>query len=296
MATKIGISGWRYDGWRGVFYPKGLQQARELEFASRVVDTIEINGSHYSLQTITSYNAWYAATPDRFVFSVKGPRYLTHMLRFRDDSARPALANFFASGVLALREKLGPFLWQFPPNYSFDAERLDRFLNMLPHNTREAVSLARQHDARVKEPWFQVSRHRKLRHAIEIRHPSFNNPEFVKTLRKHGIALVISDSVAGWPYAEDLTADFMYMRLHGTETLYGGSYTDAALDHWASRIRSWSQGSEPSDAVLFSDARARARKSRDVFCYFDNDQKVQAPFDAQRLKKLCTKTSECEHE
>src|ERR1700712_1709595 len=296
MATKIGISGWRYDGWRGVFYPKGLQQARELEFASRVVDTIEINGSHYALQTITSYNAWYAATPERFVFSVKGPRYLTHMLRFRDDSARPAMANFFASGVLALREKLGPFLWQFPPNYSFDAERLDRFLNMLPHNTREAVSLARQHDARVKEPWFQVSRHRKLRHAIEIRHPSFNNPEFVKTLRKHGIALVISDSVAGWPYAEDLTADFMYMRLHGTETLYGGSYTDAALDHWASRIRSWSQGSEPSDAVLFSDARARARKSRDVFCYFDNDQKVQAPFDAQRLKKLCTKTSECEHE
>jgi uncharacterized protein YecE (DUF72 family) len=292
MATKIGISGWRYEGWRGVFYPKGLQQARELEFASRVVDTIEINGSHYSLQTLSSYNAWYAATPDCFVFSVKGPRYLTHMLRFRDDSARPAMANFFASGVLALREKLGPFLWQFPPNYSFDSEHLDRFLTLLPHDTREAVSLARQHDARVKQPWFEVSRHRKLRHAIEIRHPSFNNPDFIKTLRKYGIALVISDSVAGWPYAEDPTADFMYMRLHGTETLYGGSYTDAALDHWASRINKWSTGSEPADAKLFSAARARPRKSRDVFCYFDNDKKVQAPFDAQRMKKLCTKADE----
>ncbi|WP_438391239.1 DUF72 domain-containing protein [Caballeronia sp. DA-9] len=283
MATRIGISGWRYAGWRGVFYPKDLKQARELEFASRIVETIEINGSHYSLQTLASYKTWHAATPAHFVFSVKGPRYLTHMLRFRDDSARPAMANFFASGVLALEEKLGPFLWQFPPNYSFDPERLDRFLNMLPRDTRESAALADQHDARVKEPWFDVRRHRKLRHAIEVRHPSFESPDFIKTLRKHGVALVVSDSVAGWPYAEDLTADFIYMRLHGAETLYGGSYTDAALDHWASRIRDWSKGNEPADPKLFSAARARPRKSRDVFCYFDNDQKVQAPFDAQRL-------------
>lgn len=283
MATRIGISGWRYAGWRGVFYPKDLKQARELEFASRIVETIEINGSHYSLQTLASYKTWHAATPAHFVFSVKGPRYLTHMLRFRDDSARPAMANFFASGVLALEEKLGPFLWQFPPNYSFDPERLDRFLNMLPRDTREAAVLAGQHDTRVKEPWFDVRRHRKLRHAIEVRHPGFESPDFIKTLRKHGVALVVSDSVAGWPYAEDLTADFIYMRLHGTETLYGGSYTDAALDHWASRIRDWSNGKEPADAKLFSAARARTRKSRDVFCYFDNDQKVRAPFDAQHL-------------
>lgn len=294
MATKIGISGWRYDGWRGVFYPKGLQQARELKFALRVIDTIEINGSHYSLQKVISYESWYAATPVSFVFSVKGPRYLTHMLRFRDDSARPAMANFFASGVLALREKLGPFLWQFPPNYSFDPERLARFLDMLPHDTHQAVALARQHDARVKQPWFDVNRHRKLRHAIEIRHPSFNNAEFIKALRKRGIALVVSDSVARWPYSEDLTADFLYMRLHGTETLYGGSYTDAALDYWATRICTWSEGREPSDAKLFSTTHARTRKSRDVFCYFDNDLKVQAPFDAQRLLKRCTKATDCE--
>jgi uncharacterized protein YecE (DUF72 family) len=283
MANRTGISGWRYAGWRSVFYPKGLQQARELEFASRVVDTIEINGSHYSLQTIGSYESWYSATPADFVFSVKGPRYLTHMLRFRDDTARPAIANFFASGVLALREKLGPFLWQFPPNYSFESARLHRFLALLPCDTREASALASHHDARVKQPWFDIDRQYRLRHAIEIRHPSFANPDFIKTLREHRVALVISDSVAGWPYAEDLTADFMYLRLHGTETLYGGAYTDEELDYWASRIRSWSAGSEPQDAKLFSTARARPRKSRDVFCYFDNDQKVQAPFDAQRL-------------
>jgi uncharacterized protein YecE (DUF72 family) len=283
MANRIGISGWRYEGWRGMFYPKGLQQARELEFASRVVDTIEINGSHYSLQTIGSYKSWYAATPAHFVFSVKSPRYLTHMLRFRDDTARPAIANFFASGVLALEEKLGPFLWQFPPNYSFEPDRLNRFLALLPRDTREATALASQHDARVKQPWFDIKRQHRLRHAIEIRHPSFASPDFIKTLREHRVALVISDSVAGWPYAEDLTADFMYMRLHGTETLYGGAYTDEGLDHWASRIRSWSAGSAPPDSKLFSPARARPRKTRDVFCYFDNDQKVRAPFDAQRL-------------
>lgn len=283
MANRIGISGWRYEGWRGVFYPKGLQQARELEFASRAVDTIEINGSHYSLQTIGSYESWYAATPAHFVFSVKGPRYLTHMLRFRDDSVRPAIANFFASGVLALKEKLGPFLWQFPPNYSFEPVRLDRFLALLPHDTREAAALASQHDTRVKQPWFDIRRQHRLRHAIEIRHPSFASPDFIKTLREHRVALVISDSVAGWPYAEDLTADFVYMRLHGTETLYGGAYTDEGLDHWASRIRSWSAGSAPPDAKLFSPARARPGKIDDVFCYFDNDKKVRAPFDAQRL-------------
>lgn len=283
MANRIGISGWRYEGWRGVFYPKGLQQARELEFASRAVDTIEINGSHYSLQTIGSYESWYAATPAHFVFSVKGPRYLTHMLRFRDDSVRPAIANFFASGVLALKEKLGPFLWQFPPTYSFEPVRLDRFLALLPRDTREAAALASQHDTRVKQPWFDIKRQHRLRHAIEIRHPSFASPDFIKTLREHRVALVISDSVAGWPYAEDLTADFVYMRLHGTETLYGGAYTDEGLDHWASRIRSWSAGSAPPDAKLFSPARARPGKIDDVFCYFDNDKKVRAPFDAQRL-------------
>jgi len=283
MTIRIGISGWRYEGWRGVFYPPDLAQSRELQFASRAVATIEINGTHYSLQSIDSFRAWHDATPDDFVFSVKGPRYLTHMLRFRDDTARPAIANFFASGVLALDAKLGPFLWQFPPTFRFDAERLERFLSLLPMRTQAAVALAEQHDARVKTPWFDVQHDRPLRHAVEIRHASFCVPEFVAILRRHRAALVVSDAVADWPYAEDVTADFVYLRLHGAETLYGGAYTDAALDRWAARIDAWAAGGQPQDATLISTARARARKHRDVFCYFDNDQKVKAPFDAQRL-------------
>ncbi|MGN6319979.1 DUF72 domain-containing protein [Trinickia sp.] len=284
MTIHIGISGWRYEGWRGVFYPKGLAQARELEYASRAVDTIEINGSHYSLQTIGSYRSWYAAAPDGFLFSVKGPRYLTHMLRFRDETALPALANFFASGVLALEDKLGPFLWQFPPNFQFDATRLERFLALLPQTTDEAVVLARKHDARVKAPWCESRRRRKLRHAIEVRHPSFCVDAFPRILRRHHASLVISDSVADWPYFEDVTADFLYLRLHGAETLYGGAYAEPALDRWAERIRTWASGDEPPDAKRVSPKHA-ARRARDVYCYFDNDQKVEAPFDARRLKE-----------
>ena len=283
MTIRIGISGWRYEGWRGVFYPPGLAQARELEFASRAVATIEINGTHYSLQSADSFRAWHNATPEHFVFSVKGPRYLTHMLRFRDETAKPAIANFFASGVLALDTKLGPFLWQFPPTFRFDPERLERFLALLPTHTQAAVSLAKQHDARVKHPWCEAANDRPLRHAVEIRHASFCVPEFVAILRRHGAALVISDAVADWPYAEDVTADFLYLRLHGTETLYGGAYADPALDRWAARIDAWAAGDQPDDATRISDTRPRARKHRDVFCYFDNDQKVKAPFDAQRL-------------
>jgi uncharacterized protein YecE (DUF72 family) len=281
--VRIGISGWRYEGWRGVFYPKGLAQRRELEFASRQVQTIEINGSHYSLQTIESYRAWHAATPEAFMFSVKGPRYLTHMLRFRDDNARTAMANFFASGVLALEKKLGPFLWQFPPNFAFDVERFERFLALLPRDTHDAVRFAGQHDGRVKRPWFEVEGKRRLRHAVEIRHPSFCTPAFPALLRKYHVALVTSDAVASWPYAEDITADFIYLRLHGSETLYGGAYTDPSLDRWADRIRTWAKGEEPADSRKLSPTSPRPRKSRDIFCYFDNDQKVKAPFDAQRL-------------
>ena len=284
MTIHIGISGWRYEGWRGVFYPKGLAQARELAYASRAVDTIEINGSHYSLQTIGSYRSWHAATPEHFIFSVKGPRYLTHMLRFRDESAHPAIANFFASGVLALEDKLGPFLWQFPPNFPFDATRLERFLALLPQTIDEAVALARKHDTRVKAPWFETRRRGRLRHAVEVRHASFCDEAFPEILRRHHVALVISDSVAGWPYFEDITADFIYMRLHGTKTLYSGAYAEPVLDRWAERIQAWSKGREPRDAKRLSSVRPE-RGEHDVFCYFDNDQKVEAPFDARRLKE-----------
>ncbi|MBP0588369.1 DUF72 domain-containing protein [Paraburkholderia sp. LEh10] len=284
MTVRIGISGWRYAGWRGVFYPERLPQKRELEFASRAVDTIEINGSHYSLQSARSYLSWYDSTPENFAFSVKGPRYLTHMLRFRDETARPAIANFFASGVLALREKLAAFLWQFPPNFSFVPSSFDAFLALLPSDFRSAARLAHSHDTRVKDPWFDVRSNLRIRHAIEIRHPSFCVPEFVAMLRKYRAALVVSDATADWPYGEDVTSDFVYLRLHGSETLYSGAYSEAALERLAARIDAWSQGREPSDAVRFSEKPATRRRSRDVLVYFDNDRKVEAPFDAARLK------------
>ncbi len=281
---RIGISGWRYAGWRNAFYPARLAQARELEFASRHVQTIEINGSFYSLQSPRRYADWYDTAPPGFVFSVKASRYLTHTLRFRDASAtHSALANFFASGIFNLREKLGPILWQFPPSFKFNNEAFEAILRALPKNTDEAADLAAQHDAHVKEPCIRAPRKRRLRHVIEVRHSSFRDEDFIKLLRKYRAGLVVSDSVKDWPYAEDATSDFMYLRLHGTQTLYGGQYKNAALDRWAARIRDWAAGREPEDAQRISRTPARRRSKRDVFCYFDNDKKAQAPFDARRL-------------
>ena len=279
---RIGISGWRYTPWRGVFYPPRLAQRRELEYASRALDTIEINGSFYSLQRPESYAAWYRDTPSAFLFAVKGSRYITHMLRLRDFDR--ALANFFASGIFNLREKLGPFLWQFPPNFAFEEERFERFFAALPRTTEDALALARRRDARMKgRSRLAIDASRPLRHAVEIRHPSFVDPQFVDLLRRWRIALVVADTARKWPYYEDVTADFLYLRLHGEEELYSSGYTEASLDRWAARIRAWSQGGEPADAHRISTKPAPKRRSRDVYCYFDNDIKVHAPFDARRL-------------
>src|SRR3954468_17583237 len=177
----IGISGWRYAPWRGVFYPEGLTQNRELEFASRALPTIEINGSFYSLQRPESYAAWYAATPPGFMFSVKGNRFLTHILRLRDIDG--PVANVLASGVFELHEKLGPFLWQFPPNFQFDAERMEHFLSLLPHDTDAGLERARQYEPRMEgRVSLAVDAKRKLRHAIEIRHESFVDEAFIALL------------------------------------------------------------------------------------------------------------------
>lgn len=281
-SIRIGISGWRYAGWRGVFYPPGLVQARELAFASRALQTIEINGSHYALQTPKSYQSWYDATPANFMFSVKAPRYITHILRLRGDETPTAISNFLASGLFNLREKLGPILWQFPPSFRFDEQVFEAFLQSLPTDTEAAVTVARRHDAHIKSPCLSVDQRRPLRHAIEIRHVSFCQDAFVNMLRKYGAALVASDSPA-WPYAEDITADFVYMRLHGSETLYSGEYADAALDRWAKRIKTWAAGKQAHDAQLVSSTPPPKHKERDVFCYFDNDQKVRAPFDAAKM-------------
>ena len=279
---RIGVSGWRYAGWRGVFYPDGLAQRRELEFASRALPVLEINGTFYSLQRPAHFDQWRDETPDDFVFTVKGGRYVTHVRRLRDVST--ALANFFASGVLRLGDKLGPFLWQLPPNFRFDAERLDAFLAQLPRDVAAARALARH-----RQGWmhgrtaFGGAGDRPLRHALEVRHESFDDPAFAAILRRHGVALVVSDGAGSWPTFEEVTADFVYLRLHGVGEPYSGRYADDALDRWARRITAWSVGGEPADAKRISGTRAAKRKARDVYCFFDNDTKAAAPGDARRL-------------
>jgi uncharacterized protein YecE (DUF72 family) len=279
---RIGISGWRYPPWRGTFYPSDLPQRRELEFASRHVSTIEINGSFYSLQRPEHYARWRDETPDGFLFSVKGPRFITHMLKLRD--SEQALANFFASGIANLGDKLGPILWQLPPILRFDRERLGRFLASLPRDTDAAASLARRHNEKVRgRARLAFGSCRRLRHALEVRHETFVDEAFVDMLREQGVALVVADTAGKWPYAEDLTTDFVYARLHGAEELYVSGYTDAALKRWAKRFIAWSEGGAPDDASRISPTAPPRCTRRDVFCYFDNDVKVMAPRDAYTL-------------
>lgn len=280
LDVRIGISGWTYAPWRRVFYPTGLPQRLELEYASRRMSTIEINGSFYSLQHKDSWQKWYDATPPGFVFSVKGPRFVTHMKKLRD--VETPLANFFASGVLALGDKLGPVLWQLPPNLGFNPDVLAAFIDLLPRSTDAAAELATRHDARLEGRALTTApASRPIRHAVEIRHRTFHDPAFVELLRDREVALVRADTGGRFPELDDVTADFAYLRLHGAEELYTSGYDDAALDDWAARIRTLRSGGTPADGVRL--ARAAPRRHRDVFVYFDNDVKVRAPVDALAL-------------
>ena len=260
---RIGISGWRYAGWRGDFYPPGLPQRRELEYASDRMGAIELNGSFYSLQRATSYVAWRDGTRPGLVFAVKGGRFITHMKKLA--GVETALANAYASGVLALGSKLGPMLWQLPPTLGFDADRLSAFFDLLPRTTTQAVEVARGHDAKVADPWLTTDADRPLRHALEVRHASFATEEAVALLRSHDIAFVVADTAGRWPLVQEPTSDHMYVRLHGDIELYTSGYSDAALDSWAERIQGW------------------ADTGRDVHVFFDNDVKVRAPYDAMAL-------------
>lgn len=264
---RVGISGWTYAGWRGDFYPKGLPQRLELAYAAERMGSVEINGSFYSLQRPTSYAAWREQTPDDFVFAVKGGRFVTHMKRLRDVEA--PLANFFASGLLALGPKLGPVLWQLPERLEFDPDLLASFFRLLPRTLGEAAALGRKHDAKLPEERALTRAPRglgtrRLRHALEFRSASFCTDEAFALMREHGVACVVADTAGRWPMAEAVTSDLVYVRLHGDTELYASGYGDAALDSWAERCRHWSE---------------RA----DVVVYFDNDAKGHAPHDALRL-------------
>jgi uncharacterized protein YecE (DUF72 family) len=266
--VRVGISGWRYPAWRGDFYPQGLPQRRELEYAASRLTSIEINGSFYSLQRPTSYAAWRAeaaAVREDFVFAVKGGRYVTHLKRLVDVDT--ALANFFASGVLALGPMLGPVLWQLPETLRFDAGVLDAFLARLPRSTTEAAALAARHDDKVADDRALTTTEveRPVRHALEFRSPSFAVPEAMAVLRRHGVACALADTAGRWPRADEDTGAIRYVRLHGDKELYASGYTGQALDEWAARCRGW------------------AEAGQDVFVYFDNDMKGYAPHDAMAL-------------
>lgn len=279
---RIGISGWRYTPWRGNFYPKGLVQAQELAYAARQVPAIEINGSFYSLQRPDSWRRWAEATPSGFQFAVKGPRYITHTLRLRD--ARKALANFMASGLLALGDKLGPLLWQLPPSLPYDAELIEEFLVMLPRDTQAAAALAREREPRMHgREVLEAAATQPLRHALEVRHPSFVDPGFIALLRRQNVAFVVADTAGRFPEFGDVTADFVYLRLHGATRLYQSRYTSAQLDDWAARLRQWSRGRQPRAGPRIAPQPPPAQRARDVYCFFDNTDKRQAPRNAKTL-------------
>jgi uncharacterized protein YecE (DUF72 family) len=263
--VRVGISGWRYPAWRGDFYPHGLPQRRELEYAAEHLTSIEINGSFYSLQRPSSYAAWRAETPDDFVFAVKGGRYVTHLKRLVDVDT--ALANFFASGVLALGPKLGPLLWQLPETFRFDEAILGDFLGRLPSSTAELAHLATGHDDKLTgdRALTTAETDQSVNHALEFRSPTFAVPEAMEVLRRHGVATVLADTAGRWPKVDEDTGLIRYVRLHGDQELYASGYTDRALDEWAERCRAW------------------AASGQDVFVYFDNDMKGFAPRDAMAL-------------
>ena len=246
----VGLSGWAYPKWQGDFYPPHLPASKRLTFAAGHFPTLEINATFYSLQRVTSYVRWYDSTPEGFVFAVKGGRFMTHNKRLRD--VGQGLANFFASGPLALREKLGPVLWQVPATLQFDPGLIRDFLTQLPRSTLEAATLAARHDERVRGGVeVHADADRPLAHALEVRHPSFDQPAFLDLAREFNVACVVSDSPT-WPLFEYQTADFAYVRLHGASRLYASGYGPDAIDAWSAKVKAWAA-------------------SGPVFVYFDND-------------------------
>ncbi len=250
LMIRTGIGGWTFAPWRGVFFPPKLPQARELEFASRALTSIEINGTFYRTQTPETFRKWADETPDGFVFAVKAPRYATSKKRLAD--AGESIERFIASGVGELGDKLGPINWQFPPTKKFDAEDVAAFLALLP---REAEG-------------------RRLRHALEVRHASFQSPEFIALARDAGAAIVYADS-DDYPRIEEQTADFTYARLMRSREENETGYAEAELREWAAQAKRWQGG-----------GKGKKSAARDVFVYVISGAKVRAPAAAQALMTL----------
>jgi uncharacterized protein YecE (DUF72 family) len=281
---RIGMSGWTHDCWRNTFYPKEITRKKELEYASRQVSSIEINGTFYALQKPHTYQKWHDETPEDFIFAVKAPQFITHVLRLKE--VEEPLSTFMASGLLCLKQKLGPILWQFPPYMTLKDDRFEIFAKLLPHFQYEAAELSRNHSARIKDhAWTEAAGNFKMRHAFEFRHPSFMNPDFIEMLRSYNVAVVFADSGKTSPYCEDLTADFVYLRMHGAALAYKKGYTLPALKRLTQKIDLWASGKQPKDAQLVSQGKPFPG-TKDIFVYFDNDVTETSPFDALRLQKL----------
>lgn len=254
---RVGIGGWTFAPWRGTFYPAGLKQADELHYASQHLTTIEINGTFYSAQSAASFRKWRDATPDDFVFAVKGHRAVVNNRKLAE--AGESIEWFFKTGILELGDKLGPILWQFAPFKRFNREDFGAFLALLP---RQAGG-------------------RALSHVVEVRHESFVVPEFVALLREHGVAVVYADSDEH-PAIADVTADFVYARLQRTDEKQETGYAAAELDLWAARARLWEAGSAPADLPRL-DKKAAPKTKRPVFVYMISGAKVRAPAAAMAL-------------
>jgi uncharacterized protein YecE (DUF72 family) len=264
MTIRTGTAGWVFEPWRGTFYPEGLVQKKELAYASSRLGSIEINATFRANQKPESFAKWAAETRDGFVFSIKGPQLVTHIKRLKNCEIE--LANFFASGPLALGAKLGPFVWQLPPNLTYDRTVLETFLALLPHSLDAYLALAGKADARLKSaPFLSADTVGPIRHAIELRNASFDTSEVRDLLSAHNVASVIPDTPEQPSRA--LTADFAYCRLQGPARPDASGYTAADIAEWASQVRAW-------DAA-----------GRDVFTYFVHEDKLHAPANAIALRQ-----------
>jgi uncharacterized protein YecE (DUF72 family) len=256
----VGIGGWTFAPWRGVFYPEGLPHAKELAYAATHLTSIEVNGTFYRSPGPAAFRKWAAEVPDGFVFSIKAPRFTTHRRELKD--AGESISRFMGSGVLELGDRLGPLLWQFPPTKKFDETDFAHFLELLPGEIDG----------------------QRLRHVVEVRHGSFCDPAFIRLLRRFDFAVVFSEH-ATYPAIPDATGDFLYLRLQKGDDSIRTGYLERDIGAWAARIKKWAGGETPADLTCIDPEKAEARP-RDAFVYFIHEGKVRAPAAAIKLLEL----------